>query len=52
MGEPGGRLGPGEKGGLKIVKIIIIIISGERGPNTKSSPRATRSLGTVLIDAL
>lgn len=28
--------------------MIIIMISGEAGPNAKSSPEAARSLGTVL----
>lgn len=50
LGEPGGRLGPGHKRGLKkvILLLIITIISGEGGPDTKGSLRAARSLGMML----
>lgn len=44
---PGAQTERGPK--IVIFKIMIIIITGEVEPHTKSLPRATRTLGTVLV---
>lgn len=49
MGEAGGCPRPGQNKGLKMVKIMIVIISGQGRPDTKSLPGAVRSLGTVVL---